>query len=194
MRYRFIVRHRFLPAAYVAALAAAALALLVPASAHAQDDGPPPPDAMPASLDGADPQNETEAAAFETLEQFGRMWEEENMDTFDRIIAQDADMVVIGTDATEFIVGHDAFKKVRAEQYEAFENVEFNVESRSLKVSESGTVAWFTEQFDLFTVAEGAPVNLEGLRLSGVMEMRDGRWQIVQLHTSVPVPGRAVEY
>lgn len=179
-------------------LLAAGLLLITPARAQSggEDDTnePPPPEEMPVSVDGYNPETEAEADAAQTLEQFGRMWESENMNTFDRIIADDADMVVIGTDAAEFIVGHDAFRQARAEQFEAFENVEFNVLSRSLKLSDSGTVAWFTQQFDLFTVAEGNPVNLEDLRLSGVMERRDGRWRIVQLHTSVPVPGRAAEY
>lgn len=176
-------------------LLTAVLAFSPPALAqNGSEDGPPPPDSMPTSLDGYAPSSEEEAAALRTLEQFGRMWESENMNTFDRIIADDADMVVIGTDAAEFIVGFDAFRQAREKQFEAFENVEFNVNSRTLKLSESGEVAWFTEQFDLFTIAEGEPVSLEDLRLSGVMERRDGHWRIVQLHTSVPVPGRAAEY
>jgi ketosteroid isomerase-like protein len=191
---------RFFPPARAAALPMLlTVSLLLVAPARAQpddndDDGPPPPNAMPASLGGFTPDTEAEAAALQVLKQFGRMWESEDMDTFDRIIARDAEMVVIGTDAAEFIVGYEDFRKARAAQFASFENVEFNVKGRSLDVSESGAVAWFTEQFDLFTVAEGDPVSLEDLRLSGVMEKRDGQWQMVQLHTSMPVEGRAAEY
>lgn len=68
------------------------------------------------------------------------------------------------------------------------------VVKQRIRLSDSGNTAWFTEEFDLFTMAEGIPVRLSDLRLSGVLEKRDGEWVIVQLHTSVPVAGQAVEY
>ena len=138
-------------------------------------------------------QGEQRAARI-TLDQFGRMWEDENMDTFDRLIARDADMVIIGTDEGEYVVGYEAFRRTRQQQFDAFENVEFYVKNQHIKLSKMGNVAWFTEMFDLFTLAEGSPVSLENLRLSGVMEKRGDQWKIVQLHTSVPVAGQAAEY
>lgn len=168
--------------------------LLLAASAHAQDDGPPPSEAMPPGPDDRPAMSEAEAAALNTVDAFGRMWEDEDMDTFERIIAHDDDMVVIGTDSAEYVVGYEAFKKTRQEQFDAFENVEFYVRDQDLKLSDSGSVAWFSEQFDLFTVDENGPVTLNNARLSGVMEKRDGQWKIVHLHTSVPVAGQAADY
>ena len=138
-------------------------------------------------------QGEQRAAQI-ALNQFGRMWENEDMDTFDRLIAHDADMVIVGTDEGEYVVGYDAFRRSRQQQFESFENVEFYVKNQHVKLSQRGHVAWFTEMFDLFILAEGSPVSLENLRLSGVMEKRGDQWKIVQLHTSVPVAGQAAEY
>jgi uncharacterized protein (TIGR02246 family) len=171
-------------------LSSLALSLLLaagPLAAMGQDttaSPPPDPEAYSGELQNVKA----------VVDAFGRMWEEEDLETFDRIIARDDDMVVIGTDSAEFVVGYEAFREARQAQYEAFENVDFNVQQQDIKLSESGTVAWFSETFDLFTVASGKQVNLDGLRVTGVLEKRDGQWKIVQLHTSVPVPGQAAEY
>ena len=65
---------------------------------------------------------------------------------------------------------------------------------RVVKLGANARSAWFSEQFDLFMLAQGDPVSLEGLRLTGGLEKRGDAWVIVQLHTSVPVPGQAAEY
>ncbi len=145
---------------------------------------PPSPEAL----------SEEMRAVESAVDRFGRMWEDEDMNTFDALIAHDADMVIVGTDTAEYIVGYEAFRRARQEQFDSFDNVEYNVEDRDIKLSEMGNTAWFTQRFDLFTLTEGGPVSLEDLRLTGVLEKRDGQWRIVQLHTSVPVAGQAAEY
>jgi uncharacterized protein (TIGR02246 family) len=128
------------------------------------------------------------------IDRFGRLWEDEDMDAFADLIAHDDDMIVIGTDDAEYVIGYEQFKTAREEQFTSYENVEYNIYDQSIKLSESGDVAWFAETFDLFLLAQGEPVSLEGIRLTGVLEKRDGDWKIVQLHTSVPVEGQAAEY
>jgi hypothetical protein len=128
------------------------------------------------------------------VNRFGRMWEDEDMATFDQIVAHDKDLVIIGTDAAEQIIGYDTYRELRERQFASFENVEFDVRNRVIKVGVDARSAWFSEEFDLFLLAQGNPVSLEGMRLTGGLEKRDTSWVIVQLHTSVPVPGQAAEY
>ncbi len=128
------------------------------------------------------------------VNRFGRMWEDEDMATFDQIVAHDEDLVIIGTDAAEQIIGYDTYRELRERQFASFENVEFDVRNRIVKVGVDARSAWFSEEFDLFLLAQGNPVSLEGMRLTGGLEKRDTSWVIVQLHTSVPVPGQAAEY
>ena len=137
-------------------------------------------------------QARTDAEA--VVDRFGRMWEDEDMTTFAEIIAQDGDLVVVGTDAAERIVGYEAYQELRRQQFASFENVEFNVRNRVIKLSANAQSAWFSEEFDILMLAQGSPVSLEGLRLTGGLEKRGDNWVIVQLHTSVPVPGQAAEY
>ncbi len=130
----------------------------------------------------------------EVVDRFGRMWEDEDMNTFDQIVAKDKDLIVIGTDAAERIVGYEAYRDSRSRQFAAFENVEFEVLNRDVKVSSSGKAAWFSEEFNLLLLSKGEPISLEGLRVTGGLEKRGPDWVIVQLHYSVPVAGQAAEY
>jgi len=102
--------------------------------------------------------------------------------------------VVIGTDAAERIIGFEAYRESRRRQYESFENIEFDVLKRDIKLSHDGRAAWFAEEFNLFLLAQGEPISLDGLRVTGGLEKRDSVWVIVQLHYSVPVAGQAAEY
>lgn len=161
----------------------------------------PPPPSSASPMDEPDRAAELRAARAEELEtveavidRFGYMWENEDMDTFDEIIAQDPDMIIIGTDTAEYLVGYENFKQIRQEQFDSFENVEFSVNNRDVRLSQNGTVAWFSEIFDLFIMAEENPVHLRDLRLSGVLEKRGDDWKIVHLHTSVPIAGQAAAY
>ncbi|MBT8399907.1 MAG: nuclear transport factor 2 family protein [Rhodothermia bacterium] len=130
----------------------------------------------------------------EVIDRFGRMWEDEDMTTFDQIVARDEDLLIIGTDAAERIVGYEAYRDSRSRQFAAFENVEFEVLNRNVKVSSSGKAAWFAEEFNLLLLSKGEPISLEGLRVTGGLEKRGADWVIVQLHYSVPVAGQAAEY
>lgn len=173
-----------------------ATSLLVP-NAHAQD---PPPDTLAADTLTSTPDPDSVYLSPEVqevkavIDRFGRLWEEEDLQAFADLVAHDDDMIVIGTDDAEYVVGYEPFEDARREQFASYENVEYNIYDQSIKLSQSGDVAWFAETFDLFLMAQGEPVSLEGIRLTGVLERRDGDWKIVQLHTSVPVEGQAAEY
>lgn len=128
------------------------------------------------------------------VDRFGRMWEDEDMEAFANVVAQDASILIIGTDSAEIWMGYEEYRDARQRQYDSFENVEFNTYDQHIALSESGTVAWFFERFDLFLIAQGDPVSVENVRLTGVLEKRHGYWRIVQLHNSVPVLGQAARY
>jgi ketosteroid isomerase-like protein len=63
-------------------------------------------------------------------------------------------------------------------------------EVRDLQVhlSRSGDVAWYFANLDDVVSWEGKASKFgEGLRWTGVLEKRDGRWVIVQMHASLAV-------
>ncbi len=48
-------------------------------------------------------------------------------------------------------------------------------------------VNWFIE-------SKGEKYKFDDVRTTGVLENVDGTWRIVQIHTSLPVEGKAVSY
>ena len=120
--------------------------------------------------------------------------ETEDMDLFAKITAHDADMVNFGTDATERWVGWDALKDSIEKQFASFDKTKLTVKDQSIKVDSSGKVAWFSEIADWDVIAQREPTHIEGSRITGVLEKRDGNWVIVQFHISVPVSTQAAEY
>jgi len=135
------------------------------------------------------------AEVTDVLGQFWESWETEDLELFSRVMAHDPDMVDFGTDAAERWVGWDALRESMQQQMDAYESFEPSVKEQVVKVHETGTVAWFSSVLNLRIVpADGDPIELEGVRATGVLEKRAGNWLIVQFHGSLPVAGQAVEY
>lgn len=123
------------------------------------------------------------------IDQFKQAWETEDMELFSRIMAHDDDMVNYGTDATEHFVGWKSLKDAVEKMFSSFENIKITVNDQVVKVHHSGNIAWFSQVWDWFLLAQGKPISIKGCRFTGVLEKRNGKWVFVQFHNSVPVTG-----
>jgi hypothetical protein len=65
-----------------------------------------------------------------------------------------------------------------------FQAVDYQLRDLYIGVSKSGEAAWFHTRLDDHNLWKGRPANWENARWSGVLEKRDGRWVIVQMHFS----------
>jgi len=120
--------------------------------------------------------------------------ETENIDLFSKVIAHDPDIIVFGTDAAEKLVGYEPFAETVKKEFESFEETKVTSRERVIKVHKSGEVAWASMLVDVRGKTQGQPFAVEGIRITGVCEKRDGNWVIVQWHASVPVSGQAIKY
>lgn len=94
----------------------------------------------------------------------------------------------------DYISVHPTDRVIKGfEQFEAnsevFKNPEFQykrheITDLTVSISKSGDVAWFYCILDDMNTWAGQPANWENARWTGVLEKRDGRWQIVQQHFS----------
>jgi uncharacterized protein (TIGR02246 family) len=128
------------------------------------------------------------------LDQWIQMAVTENLELFSKLIAHDPDMVSFGTDAAERWVGYESFENAMKKFFESTEESKGTSRERVITVHKSGEVAWWSELYDATGKAQGEPFALEGMRVTGVLEKRNGNWVIVQVHTSVPVSGQAIKY
>lgn len=58
---------------------------------------------------------------------------------------------------------------------------------RRPQFSRSGDVAWFFRMLDDVNEWKGQPASWIDTRWTGVLEKREGRWRMVQMHFSHPV-------
>lgn len=73
-----------------------------------------------------------------------------------------------------------------------FKAVSYEIRDLQINLSQSGDVAWYHARLDDYNTWKGQPANWEDVRWTGILEKRDGRWVIVQMHFSSPTD-RVVE-
>ena len=104
------------------------------------------------------------------------------------ITAQDDDFFIFHPDSKSTIIGFDAFKDLaeRSWMTDAFKATDFAVKELRINFSTSGLVAWYSAFLDDHGEWNGKPGGWDNVRWTGVLEKRDGKWIIVQMHFSFP--------
>lgn len=104
-------------------------------------------------------------------------------------MAHDEDLLIVWTGSTHITRGWQEHEKSFETWLDPrFEAVRTEVRDLEIHLSRSGDVAWFFANLDDVVSWEGKAGKFgEGLRWTGVLEKRDGRWVFVQMHASLPV-------
>ena len=66
-----------------------------------------------------------------------------------------------------------------------FKATRFEVNELATNFSRSGDVAWYSAILDDIVEFDGKRGGSEDIRWTGVLEKRDGKWVIVQMHASL---------
>lgn len=107
-----------------------------------------------------------------------------DLDLLYSVIANDTNFLEVHPEG-KVVSGFIDFRKAEAFWMSPdFKAVRYNIKDLSINISESGNVAWWFCILDDINEWKGEPANWEDTRWTGVMEKRDGRWQIVQQHFS----------
>jgi len=105
-----------------------------------------------------------------------------------QVYAHDDDLVVFGSNPADRRFGWNATREYVQKYFTAVDAIDITVKERRIKIHRSGETAWFAQVLDWKETAGKEIATIIGLRISGVLEKRDGRWLIVQLHASGPSP------
>lgn len=102
-------------------------------------------------------------------------------------MAHDEDLLVIWTGSTHITRGWKEHEKSFEGWLDPrFKAVRTEVRDLEVHISRSGDVAWYFADLDDVVSWEGQASKFgEGLRWTGVLEKRNGRWVIVQMHASL---------
>ncbi|HAF28618.1 MAG TPA: hypothetical protein DCG75_06180 [Bacteroidales bacterium] len=102
------------------------------------------------------------------------------------IIANDENYLEVHPEKT-VVKGITEFKK--AERFwldPRFKAVKCEVWDLRITLSQDATVAWFYCMLNDMNEWDGQPANWENTRWTGVLEKRNGKWRMVQMHFSYP--------
>ena len=101
------------------------------------------------------------------------------------IIAHDEDYFSFHPSGLEGVHGYAEFERgFELWMDPRFEATRTEVRNFRCHLSQSGEVAWFSAILDDCYTWDGRPGCWKDTRWTGVLEKRDGRWQIVQMHFS----------
>jgi hypothetical protein len=100
------------------------------------------------------------------------------------VIAQDSDYLEVHPEAT-VVMGFDEFRKQEDFWLNPnFKAIRYEIRDLRIRLSRSGEVAWWYCMLDDINEWKGKPANWENTRWTGVLEKRNGKWVIVQMHFS----------
>jgi uncharacterized protein (TIGR02246 family) len=124
------------------------------------------------------------------LDNYAKAVENEDIELYGKVVANDPDMVNFGTDASERIVGWDALKKAIQAQFAALPGTRITASDVTVNVLSGGRFAWATSLwvFKATVAATGQAMEVP-VRCSWVLEKRDKGWVIVHFHKSVGTKG-----
>ena len=100
--------------------------------------------------------------------------------------AQDENLFWFTPEAAGTTHGFDSFKKTVENVFlnDAFKAIRFEVRDLKINLSRSGDVAWYSCMLDDENEWNGLPASWLNVRWTGVLEKREGKWVIVQMHFS----------
>jgi hypothetical protein len=104
------------------------------------------------------------------------------------VMAHDPDFFIFHPNAAGTVVGYDAFESLfdRALMNPAFKATGYEIRDLRVNLSRGLDVAWFSAVLDDCGEWNGKPSCWRDTRWTGVLEKRDGRWVVVQMHFSFP--------
>lgn len=120
------------------------------------------------------------------LEKYAIANENQDMAMIEDIWCPSERIISFGTESGEKMVGWAQIKSAVERQFSNFSNTFISYRDQIIEVNDTGNTAWFSEIINYNFILDGEAHSYEGLRYSGVLVKKDGKWKLVQTHMSVP--------
>jgi ketosteroid isomerase-like protein len=107
-----------------------------------------------------------------------------DLDRLYNVIADDSSYLEVHPN-DKVVKGIDEFRKLENFWMSPdFEAIRYEIRDLDIRLSESGTVAWWYCILDDINEWKGEPAAWENTRWTGICEKRQGKWVVVQMHFS----------
>ncbi len=128
------------------------------------------------------------------LDDFVLAHETKDLDLLSSCFSDKPDILILGTDKDELWVDKISMVDAQKRAYDTFDKIKLSVREKVLNMDKSGKTSWFYMKVNWFVESKGEKYKFDDVRTTGVLENVGGKWRIVQIHTSLPVEGKAVSY
>lgn len=122
----------------------------------------------------------------ETINQLYKSFEDKDIDLMSEVMAHDESMLSFGTSISDLHNSWSEWRENHLAQFEAFDKAEINSKNMNVYLSQNSDVAWFADVSDWILVIDNENIQMNDIRITGVLEKRNNSWKIVQIHASVP--------
>jgi len=108
-----------------------------------------------------------------------------DLDLLYNSLAQDSSFFIYHPDSRSTVIGFEMFKKASDFWMSPdFKATHYKIWDLRITLSHSGDVAWYSCMLEDCAEIKGEPGCWKDTRWTGVLEKRDGKWVIVQMHFS----------
>ncbi|ETN96669.1 nuclear transport factor 2 family protein [Zhouia amylolytica] len=121
-----------------------------------------------------------------TINSFYQSFEQKDINLMSEVMAHDDSMLSFGTAMFDIHKSWSEWKENHIAQFKAFDRATINPTNLNVYLSKNGNVAWFADITNWALVIENETIEIDNVRITGVLEKRDHEWKIVQIHASVP--------
>ena len=131
----------------------------------------------------------TRQEVLEILEKYRAGFLDQNVDLILSLFDKGSGATVISPERQDKIVGEEA---IRSHYNRAKgESPSVRLEFKDMSVCEEGSVAWVSGNTYVRWITDDGKIDI-ALQFSGVLIHREGKWMIVQAHTSIPFESEPV--
>ncbi len=127
------------------------------------------------------------AKVTELLDLLATSTESGNLEMVEKIWCPKEDVLLIGTENDEKLVGWSQIKEAMTGQFNSFEETLISITDQNVMLDRDARTAWFFEELNYNFIYNNKAMSIDGIRFTGVFFKSDeGEWRLVQGHFSIP--------
>ncbi|WP_242095128.1 nuclear transport factor 2 family protein [Aestuariivivens sediminicola] len=122
----------------------------------------------------------------EAINRLYQSFEDKDIDLMSEVMAHDESMLSFGTSISDLHNSWSEWRNNHIAQFEAFDKAKITSKKMNVYLSHNSHVAWFADVSDWILIIDNENIQMNDIRITGVLEKRNNSWKIVQIHASVP--------
>lgn len=127
------------------------------------------------------------AKVSELLDLYATSTESGDMEMIEQIWCPKEDVILIGTENDEKLMGWSTIKKTMSGQFNSLNETLISITDQNISFDRDARTAWFFEELNYNFIYHDKAMSLDGIRFTGVFIKDDeGVWKLVQGHVSLP--------